>query len=144
MRLVPLIKPYISGLVDKLIGMDYTLGAASSHLDCVADRPPRYHSLMLSECHDINKSSLSHSWDPTNPHCHRILIKFLSYNSAFRSRPCCPAMCTGDPSARAPVLPRPPPARAPDLLTDHPVQAAPQARQAQCWRSQVRAGDLKA
>ena len=50
MRLVPLIKPYISGLVDKLIGLDYSLGAASSHLDCVADRPPRYHSLMLSEC----------------------------------------------------------------------------------------------
>ena len=49
MRLVPMIKPYISGLVDKLIGMDYTLGAASSLLDCVEDRPPRYHSLMLSE-----------------------------------------------------------------------------------------------
>ena len=49
MRLVPMIKPYISGLVDKLIGIDYTLGAASSHLDCVADRPPRYHSLMLSK-----------------------------------------------------------------------------------------------
>ena len=49
MRLVPLIKPYISSLVDKIIGLDYTLGAASSHLDCVADRPPRYDTLMLSE-----------------------------------------------------------------------------------------------
>ena len=49
MRLVPLLKPYIGGLVDKLIGLDYILGAASSHLDSVVDRPPKYHTLMLSK-----------------------------------------------------------------------------------------------
>ena len=45
MRLVPLLKPYICSLVDKLMGLDYTLGAANLQLDQVDDRPPQYHTL---------------------------------------------------------------------------------------------------
>jgi len=45
MRLVPLLKPYICSIVDKLVGLDYTLGAANQHLDQVDDRPPQYHTL---------------------------------------------------------------------------------------------------
>ena len=41
MRLVPLFKPYICSIVDKLYGLDYTIGEANSHLD-VIDRPPKY------------------------------------------------------------------------------------------------------
>ena len=41
MRLVPLFKPYICSIVDKLCGLDYTIGEANSHLD-VIDRPPHY------------------------------------------------------------------------------------------------------
>ena len=41
MRLVPLFKPYICSIVDKLCGLDYTIGEAHSHLD-VIDRPPQY------------------------------------------------------------------------------------------------------
>ena len=41
MRLVPLFKPYICSIVDKLCGLDYTIGEANSHLD-VIDRPPKY------------------------------------------------------------------------------------------------------
>lgn len=45
MRLVPLLKPYICSIVDKLVGLDYTLGAANQHLDQVDDRPPQYQTL---------------------------------------------------------------------------------------------------
>ena len=41
MRLVPLFKPYICSIVEKLCGLDYTIGEANSHLD-VIDRPPQY------------------------------------------------------------------------------------------------------
>ena len=41
MRLVPLLRPYICSIVEKLMGLDCTIGEANSHLD-VIDRPPQY------------------------------------------------------------------------------------------------------
>ena len=45
MRLVPLLKPYICTMLEKLVGLDYTLGAANNQLDMGFDRPPRYESI---------------------------------------------------------------------------------------------------
>lgn len=45
MRLVPLLKPYICSMLEKLVGLDYTLGAANNQLDMGFDRPPRYESI---------------------------------------------------------------------------------------------------
>ena len=41
MRLVPLVKPYICSIVEKLMGVDCTIGEANNHLDQI-DRPPHY------------------------------------------------------------------------------------------------------
>ena len=50
MRLVPLFKPYICSIVDKLCGLDDNIGEANTHLD-VIDRPPQYSRIQGQSLH---------------------------------------------------------------------------------------------
>ena len=59
MRLVPLFKPYICSIVEKLCGLDYTIGEANSHLD-VIDRPPQYSRIQGSSLSRLIASSYSY------------------------------------------------------------------------------------
>ena len=59
MRLVPLVKPYICSIVETLVGLDYTIGEANSHLD-VIDRPPQYSRIQGSSLSRLIASSYSY------------------------------------------------------------------------------------
>ena len=75
MRLVPLFKPYICSIVDKLCGLDYNIGEANSHLD-VIDRPPQYSRIQGGSLQKRLRLSLAFSQS-------NIFIRFLLYSPSL-------------------------------------------------------------